>query len=295
MRATSQNVARLMAELERKSPGNRESSLYARVELSLRRLPTEMRELVNRLAAIHGGANRFVLSQVMGIEADQADMVAASLIEVGMAEEQEYSYLRLDPALPAYLRLGQTVEQLAELEATWAEAMVQLVDFLYGQQFEDNKLAFRLTLLELLNLMALLEVLEQKVAADPTIAEQIANTAGKIEQLLADLNRPQALTQAVALRERAAAVIPEWGSARFENEGLMIERLLQQGQLQAAYEKAQLLLEKSQAAAYTGADYNWLTIIGLNRFISSFKPHQGSHLHHLHGAYKADVFGQPLL
>ena len=44
-----------------------------------------------------------------------------------MAEEQEYSYLRLDPALPAYLKLGQSPEQLAALEETWAAAMGQLV------------------------------------------------------------------------------------------------------------------------------------------------------------------------
>ncbi|MEM9449889.1 MAG: tetratricopeptide repeat protein [Cyanobacteria bacterium P01_E01_bin.6] len=257
--ATSQTVAGLMAELEQKNPGDRENSLYASVELSLRRLPGEMRALVNRLAVVHGGANRFVLSQVMGIEADQADTVAASLIEVGVAEAQEYSYLRLDPALPAYLRLGQTVEQLAELEAMWAGAMMQLVGFLYSQWNQDSKLANRLTLLELPNLMALVAVLERRVAADPTLGEQVADTAGCIEQLLANLNRPQALARAVALRERAAAVIPEWGQARFEHERLVIERLLQQGQLPGAYENAQRLLEKAQAlgpGAYGGADYD---------------------------------------
>ncbi|MBT9311334.1 CHAT domain-containing protein [Leptothoe kymatousa] len=259
VRATSQNVARLMAELEQKNPGDRENSLYASVELSLRRLPEGMRALVDRLAVFYGGGNIVNMATVMGIETEQAKVVKASLIEVGMAEAQEYSYLRLDPALPAYLRLEQSVEQLAELEAPWAEAMGQLVDFLYGQQFKDGKLAASLTLLELPNLMALLQVLEQRVAADPTIAEQVSQTVRYIEQLLANLNRPQALARAVALRERAAAVIPEWGQARFNNEKLMIERLLQQGQLQAAYEKAQRLLETSQNVgpnAYVGADYD---------------------------------------
>ncbi|MEM9151628.1 MAG: CHAT domain-containing protein [Cyanobacteria bacterium P01_F01_bin.3] len=262
VRATSENVARLMAELERKNPGDRENSLYASVELSLRRLPAKMRELVNRLAVFHGGANRFTLSKVLEIEAEQADAVAASLIEVGMAESQEYGYLRLDPALPAYLWLGQT--QLAELEATWTDAMVQLVFFLYEQRFRNGKLAAQLTLLELPNLMALLEVLGRQLAADPTIAEQVANTTGKIEESLSYLNRPQALAQAVAMRERAvamrepaAAVIPEWTHSRFENEHLMINRLLSHRQLKAAYEKAQTLLTKSKIAgpkAYSLAD-----------------------------------------
>ncbi|MEM6445889.1 MAG: tetratricopeptide repeat protein, partial [Cyanobacteria bacterium P01_D01_bin.123] len=266
VRATARNVAQLMAQLEAENPGDRENSLYASVELSLRRLPADVRELVNRLAVFHGGGNLFVLSEVMGIDADRVVAVAANLIEVGMAEEQEYGYLRLDPALPAYLKLGQTAEQLAKLEATWTEAMEQLVGFLYEQFFKDSTMALRLTLLELPNLMALLDGFEQqvigfeqRVEVEPAAAERVADTAGSIEQLLANLNRPQALARAVALRERASAAIPEWGNARFENKRLQIERLLQQGQLQAAFEKAQALLNKAKAVgptAYRGADYD---------------------------------------
>ncbi|MFZ4677772.1 MAG: CHAT domain-containing protein, partial [Nodosilinea sp.] len=259
VRATTQTVAALMAKLERENAGDRENSLYASVELSLRRLPEEVRERVNRLAVVHGGGNLFVLSEVMGLDSDNAQAVAAMLIDVGMAEQQEYNYLRLDPALPAYLQMGQPPEQLAELTTAWVEAMVQLVGFLVQQMFKDSRLAFRLTLLELPNLMALLDYLGQWVEADSAMAEQVADTAGKIEQLLANLNRPQALAWAVALRERAAAALPEWGKARFENESLQIERLLGQGQLQAAYGQAQALLAQAQAVgptAYIGADYD---------------------------------------
>jgi hypothetical protein len=166
---------------------------------------------------------------VMGVEIEiQAESIAApGLIEVGMAEEpmHEYRYLRLDPALPAYLRLGQPPEQLEPLTTTWAEAMGQLVGYLYQQKFQRQPTGFRLTLLELPNLMALLDWLGQRLTADTTLAERVADTAGKIEQLLANLNRPQALARAVALRERAAAVLPEWGQAQFENQRLQIERL----------------------------------------------------------------------
>src|SRR5205085_2303990 len=47
--ATTGNVQRLMEELERKHPGKRENSLYASVELSLRRLPPEMRQQIKAL------------------------------------------------------------------------------------------------------------------------------------------------------------------------------------------------------------------------------------------------------
>ncbi|WP_204138029.1 tetratricopeptide repeat protein [Halomicronema sp. CCY15110] len=259
VRATTQRLTQLMAQLETENPGDRENSLYASVELSLRRLPEAMRERVQRLAVVHGGGQLFILKSVMGIDDDSAKAVAVALIEVGIAEEQEYGYLRLDPALPAYLRLGQPPEPLASLTATWAEAMGQLVEFLYQQKFKDSRLAARLTLLELPNLMALLDWLGQRLTVDSTMAERVADTAGSIEQLLANLNRPQALARAVALRERGAAGLPEWGQAQFQNQRLQIERLLGQGQLQTAYDQAQALLAKAQAVgptAYRGADYD---------------------------------------
>ncbi len=264
VRATTHNVAALMADLETKNKGDRENSLYASVELSLRRLPEGIRPLVNKLAVIHGGTNLFILSQVMGIDTDNAGAVAQMLINVGMADMQEYNYLRLDPALPAYLKLTQTPAQLAELETAWAGAMGQLVDFLYDEIFKDSKMAFRLTLLELPNLLALLGWLEGQVAPDEDataetirLAEFVSYKAGRIEQLVASLGRPSALARAVAVREQAAALIPAWGRARFENERLLIERLLGQNQLQPAHDKATALLEKAKTsgpAAYPGAD-----------------------------------------
>ena len=257
VRATTQTVAALMANLERENAGDRENSLYASVELSLRRLPDDVRERVNRLAAFHGGGQLSIIARVLEIDDSTADEYSQLLVDVGMAELMEYRYLRLDPALPAYLQMGQPPEHLAQLTTIWAEAMVQLVDFLYQQKFKDSRLAARLTLLELPNLMALLDYLRQRVEADSAMAEQVANTAGKIEQLLANLNRPQTLARAVALRERAAAALPEWGLVRFQNERLQIERLLGQGQLQAAYDQAQALLAQAQAVgptAYSGAD-----------------------------------------
>ncbi|MEO1393287.1 MAG: tetratricopeptide repeat protein [Cyanobacteria bacterium J06634_5] len=259
VRATTASVAGLMEKLEEENAGDRENSLYASVELSLRRLPEGLKEAVGRLAVVHGGASLWILMQVMGLEQEEAQAVGVALVEVGLAEEQEYGYLRFDPALPAYLKLGQTAAQLKALETAWGEAMVPLVDFLFGQVFKDSTMALRLTLLELPNLMALLDWLGLLLAGENGMAEQVADTAGKVEQLLAPLGQPQVLAQAVALRERAAAVIPAWGKARFENEQLLIERLLGQGQLQVAYEKAQALLEKAKEVgveAYRGADYD---------------------------------------
>ena len=257
VRATTKNVAQLMAKLHKQNPKDRENSLYASVELSLRRLPPDVRALVNKLAVFHGGGNVVTMAAVLGLELDGMDAVAAQLVGVGMAEEQEYRYLRLDPALPDYLKLGQPPEQLAELQAAWAEAMMQLVELLYDQRSKNSTLQAQLTLLELPNLLALLDRLAKQVEMDLSMAEAVSGIAGRIEQLLATLNRPQALARAVALRKQAAAFLPEWGPARFAHARLDIERLLDQGQLPPAYDQAQALLEQAKAVgptAYEGAD-----------------------------------------
>jgi tetratricopeptide (TPR) repeat protein len=290
VRATTQNLTALMTHLDAQNPGDRENSLYASVELSLRRLPPDVRDVVNRLAVFHGGGHVSIMGMVMSLDNDGASAVAQMLIDVGLAEAHEYGYLRLDPALPPYLAMGLASppsnspqggedvafphegENLASppvggteggklpaLRAAWAEAMAQLVDFLYGQVFKDSKMALTLTLLDLPNLLALLDTLEAQVAHDPGTAERASALAGKIEQLLANLGRPQALTRAAAVREKAATVIPAWGKARSNSEGRLVERLLQQGQLQVAYQRAQALLERAKTAgptAYAGADYD---------------------------------------
>lgn len=259
VRGTARSAAELMARLDAANPGDRENSLYASVELSLRRLPPEMRERIKGLAVFHGGGHLVTMAEVLGIEDEQMQAIGAMLIKVGLAEKQEYSYLSFDPALPAYLRLELNAEQLAELETVWAEAMSDLVGFLYEQMFKDAHMAATLTLLEPPNLMVLLDWQERQLGADPAKAEEISGFAGSIEALLSTLNRPQALQRAVALREKAAQAVPDWGRARFAHEGLLIKRLLEQGKLPTALEQAKALLEKSQAAgteAYKGADYD---------------------------------------
>ena len=77
--------------------------------------------------------------------------------------------------------------------------------------------------------------------------------------MITPLSRPDVLAKAIALREEAADGVQEWGHTSFENERLQIEYLLRQGQLQAAHNKAQMLLERAKATvpkAYDGADFD---------------------------------------
>jgi tetratricopeptide (TPR) repeat protein len=254
VRATTENLHQIMADLNKKHPGNRQNSLYASVELSLRRLPQGVREQVKALAVFHGGANLVVLRMMLETDEETVRNLAAALIKVGLAEAKDYSHLRLDPALPPYLLGQMDAAEREALRSRWAEAMRALTAFLDQQRFQDARLAAQLTLLELPNLLALLAWAE--VALAP---EEVVDLASRVEALLARLGRPQALAQATKVREGAAKALGEWSRAQFLSASESIDRLLEQGKLPAAYTAAQQLLQRALAAgaeAYPGASYD---------------------------------------
>ncbi|HUT14562.1 MAG TPA: TIR domain-containing protein, partial [Thermoguttaceae bacterium] len=240
VRATTENVGPLMAELHRQYPDDRERSLFASVELSLRRLSPETREKIRVLAVFHGGAHASVVDNILGLPEDDYETVPAlfrELIHVGLGEDMGYGHLRLDPALPAYLLGWMEAAEEEQTRARWADAMRGLVGFLYEQIFKDAKLAFQLTLLELPNLLALLDALAEKAAA-----EELVHVADSVETLVAPLGRPRALARVVAVREAAAKGLGEWSHARFQAADKTIDRLLDAGDLPSARQQAQKLL-----------------------------------------------------
>ena len=131
----------------------------------MQRLSAESRELVKGLAVLHDGGDFRMIAYILEIEVEAAKQLGAELIEAGLAEEKDYSYLRLDPALPHYLRLQwqNQQEDYLQLQQRWSEVMSELVDFLSQQLFEDVELAFKLTQLELPNLMAFIRSLNQQL------------------------------------------------------------------------------------------------------------------------------------
>jgi tetratricopeptide (TPR) repeat protein len=254
VRATTENLHQLMAELDKKYPGDRENSLYASVELSLGRLAPETRGQIKPLAVFHGGASLSVLKLIQASDVEAVQNSAMQLINVGLAEDMGYGHLRLDPALPPYLLREMSEAEQEEAKSRWAGAMRQLTSFLYQQRFRDAELAARLTLLELPNLMMLLLWIQDKAAPD-----EVVTLATRVEELLALLGRPQALAQATRVRELAARGLGEWSHAHFTAEGANIDRLLAGGKLQGAHTAAQQLLKCCLAAgeeAYVVAAYD---------------------------------------
>lgn len=255
--STTANLQRLMAELEQKHPGQRENSLYASVELSLRRLPAEMRAQIRPLGLFRGGAHWTVLDHILQTGKDDYETVPAlfkALVDVGLGQMMNYGHLRLDPALAPYL-LGQMTEaEQTQARERWAAGMRQLLGYLHEERFKNTELSATLTLLELPNLLALLDW-----AVENLTPEEVVGITSSLETLLQNLGRPQALARVVAVREDAAKKLGGWSNARFEAERSRIERLLESGDVQGAYTAAQQLVQNCLNAgeqAYAGAGYD---------------------------------------
>jgi tetratricopeptide (TPR) repeat protein len=254
VRATTATIRELMTALHARYPDDREQSLYASVELSLRRLAPEVRAQLQPLAVFQGGVHLAVWSWMTGAEAETIRSLADAVIGVGLGTDMGYGHLRLDPALPPYLLRELSQADQENLRGRRAEGMEQLVAFLYKQWFQDITLATQLTLLELPNVLAVLAWLQETA-----LPEQMVEVATRVEALLASLGRPHALAQVTAVHAQAAQALAGWSRARFNAEGANIDRLLERGDLHAAYTAAQRLLERCLAAgdaAYQGAAYD---------------------------------------
>jgi tetratricopeptide (TPR) repeat protein len=258
VRNATERLSELMARLQERYPEDRERSLYASVELSLRRLPAGMREAIRPLGVFQGGGQLGVMAQVLGLDSKKPQpilAIAALLVRVGLAELLEYGYLRLDPALGPLL-LGEMGEvERAAARDCWAEAMAQFTQFLYQEQHRDDpKVASVLTLLDLPNLLGALAHLG---ATAP--AERVVDVATSVESLLQRLGRQKARGRASRVREDAAAKLGEWSHAKFLAESEAVERLLDAGQSREAILRAGAILMRAQAAgesAYEGAAYD---------------------------------------
>ena len=278
--ATIESLVELMAEMEKKSPGNREKSLFAGVELSLRRLSPENRERARVLDLFHGGVQLGVLRAMMEWKKDDVDILAAELIVTGLATMNPYNHLTLHPALCLYLRVAgndaahtvgvplvgalpvdaQDQNPDPDLDSRWTAAMRQYVDFLVQQQGQNTEMAATLTLLDLPNLFALLDRVRAVAKDHEQGPATIIDLANRLYSLLQNLGRPRLLRRVGTIRDAAARALGDsWNHAAFEAAQSRIEQQWAGGQFQAARAEAEALLERARAAgeaAYPEADYD---------------------------------------
>jgi CHAT domain/AAA domain len=260
---TTADIRQIMADLHRRFPNDREQSLFASVELSLRKLPPELRAKLPPLGVFHGGGHVASIGYVLGLDTDHGEheSLARVLIDVGLAEMLEYNYLRFDPALGPFLPRELDDPARAAAEARRAAAANQLTGFLRSLLFSDPQIAAALTLQELPNLLAALEWRSRGAAGSAVSVESVIDQASLVESLLQNLGRPRALQRAVAVRERAAAALKDsgWSHAHYLAGLLNIDRLIDAGRAAEAVPLARRLLAEAIAAgeaAYESAAYD---------------------------------------
>jgi tetratricopeptide (TPR) repeat protein len=250
-----EQMERQVAHLPADDPRRREQSLFASVELSLRRLSAANRERVRVLGVFHGGVNLALLQAMMGWEAEEVEGLAMELVDTGLATAKPYNHLALNPALCPFLKTYLYEDELHRLTIGWMAETSAFLSFLVHQYGQDIEIAATLTLLELPNLFALLTL--PKWLADPEITVFHANS---LYGLLQFVGKPRLLLLVNRACHASATALSEgWSHAHFSARLTRITHQMGRGQVQEALAGARQLLQQAQAAgeqAYDKADYD---------------------------------------
>ena len=259
---TRRSLVELMAEMEERFPGSRERSVFASVELSLRRMSEANRERARVLGVFYGGVHLDMLRQMMEWDESEVSSLAIELVGTGLATPSPYNHLTLNAALCPYLRARLDPSEQEALTSRWIAAMLGYVGFLHHDVYQNVELASALALLELPNLFALLDLVERSGDSEATVG-----LATSLHSLLQWLGKPRLLDRVGQARDAAAEVLGDaWSHARFEAARTRIEQQLASGRLSEALDGTQRLLEEAQEAgeqAYYGADYDLAMAINL--------------------------------
>ncbi|HEX5965754.1 MAG TPA: tetratricopeptide repeat protein, partial [Pyrinomonadaceae bacterium] len=259
--ATRKSLTDLMTQMEKKFSGSREKSVFASVELSLRRMSETNRNRARALAVFHGGVQVNVLRNMMQWEEADVESLAGELIRTGLATPNDYDHLTLNPALCPYLRSVMDAPEFESLTTKWVEEMRSYVGFLVDEQTKDAEAVATLTMLDVPNLFALLDLAQDRFDAEETI--EIASLLYVLFQMA---GRPRLLERIGQVRDSAAAVpTDKWTFGQFEAARTRIEEQLRAGRLREAFEAAQKLHQRAMEAgekAYPGSDYHLASACG---------------------------------
>ncbi|MBL8052289.1 MAG: tetratricopeptide repeat protein [Nitrospira sp.] len=253
--ATRASLAELMVEMEKKFPGSREQSVFASVELSLRRMSEVNRGRARVLGLFHGGFHLGVFRLMMQWEESDVASLADELIATGLATKNRYNHFKLNPALCPYLRGRLERTECEALTKCWVEEMLGYTKFLAQQHDQNPEVAVTLTGLELTNLFALLNLVQRAGDAEATI-----DLTTLLYSLLQFGGKRQLLERVGQVRDAAEKALGDvWSRSRFEALLTHIHQQFNAGQKREAFEGAQGLLQRAAqigGQAYTGADYD---------------------------------------
>ena len=259
---TRTSLVELMEEMDKRietlppnDPQRREKSVFASVELSLRRLSEANRDRARVLGMFHGGVDLDALRTMMEWKNEDVGSLAFELVQTGLATPNRYNHLTLNPALCPYLRGRMDALERESLTARWVDAMHGYVRFLDQQGSENAEVAATLTVLELPNLFALLDLVQRLGDKEATIG-----LATSLYSLLQWLGKPRLVECVGQVCDAVSAALGDaWNHARFAASQTRIEQLLGGGQVLEAFEATQQLLQRARTAgeqAYPGADYD---------------------------------------
>jgi len=255
VKATRESLVELMAEMEKKFPGSREKSVFASVELSLRRMSQANQDRAHVLGVFHGGVHPGVLAMMMKWKEADVASLAVELVETGLASLNRYQYLTLNPALCPYLRSRMDAAEREMLIACWVHAMCAYTRFLNQQLTKNIEVAATLTVMELSNLFELLDLVAGAGDAETTI-----DLATSLFQLLQFAGKPRLVGRVGEVRDAVVAALSNtWNHAQFQAARTRLEQQLAARRLPEALISAQQLLERALAVGeqgYSGANYD---------------------------------------
>ena len=252
VKAATVDLNELMSSLAERFPNDRERSLFASVELSLRRLPAKTRAQIEPLGVFHRGGCLSCIAQVLQLGRAEVFETARWLKDVGLAQDLGDQYFSFHPGLAPYLAQLLSDQELGRLRERWAEAVTRLIYFLYRQQDKDVGLAARLTLHELPNLLAGLDYLHDE--AEPA---EVMDIVSRLERLVAPLGRSRVLKRVVKVRRLVAELASGWDHARFAAEQARIGRLLRSGHIEEAVASATTLVTRFDAVGDSLPEANY--------------------------------------
>ncbi len=247
---TTDDIVSIIHRLEQDHKGNREFSLLASLELSLRRLTKEQREIIKPLAVFQGGGGIETISHVLEMDLAQGLHLIKVLEEAGLFERQNMGHSRMDPALPSLLAIGQTSEKLSEYRKRLA---VYLYDYIrsresyitknetYNEQVSSLMASMMAGMfqLEIPNLMSSLE--EIRITAPPQVILEYSKT---LSIQLARIGLVEKAQYVDAIRREAVSAIQYWSHAKFEAERFEVYDKKNAGMLEDARSQAQVLKTK---------------------------------------------------
>jgi len=255
LEATHASLVELMIAMDRQFPTSREKSLFASVELSLRRTSPANRERARVLGVFNGAVDLDMLRAMTDWDEADVTSMAVELIATGLATPDRYNHLTLNPSLCPYLRGQLAAEERKSMTDRWAEVMHQYAMFLIQQRSQKTEMANTLATLELPNLFALLDHVLRSGDVEATI-----EITTSMYDLLQALGTPRLLQRVSQARDEAAAALGQtWNGARFQAERTKIEQQLAEGRLREAFDGAKALFVRTEAegeTAYPGADYD---------------------------------------